>query len=114
MSHDKPVRPQDHLGPDVKLETTKLEEHPWATTMLKELGKTLKPENHNYLGSVAIHIYEGTALAFTGGMNAATVNQLSIDNCAEGIVGMGVSNAVIEIKKHYGHKHTTRDPNDKR
>lgn len=111
----KPIRPQDQLGLDVKMESKELGSDPWAYKMIGEIGKQFTPDDMEYMGSIAIHYYKtkSDTLAVDR-YSVATAHQIAVGDMREYIAVMGVTNLVVKIKEYYGRVHRTRDPNDKR
>lgn len=114
MQFKRPERPQDKLGLDVELSTTPLENDSWAQTTLKDIGKAMKPNDMTYLGSLAVHYYRTSDNVIHQRYEMATKQQLAIGSTNEALVLMGLSNLAIELKKFFGHKHSTRDTKDRR
>jgi hypothetical protein len=110
------MRHQDFLGPDVELTDSALVD-PWATNMLKEIGKAITPNEHTYLGSVACHYYRtGTNAVIIDKKvgDVALAQQICLADINEYIAMMGVADLGIKVKQHYGHSHKTTDVKDKR
>lgn len=118
VSGAKPMRPQDHLGTDVKLDSKQLDNDPWAQKMLREIGKTMENDNERdgvYMGSIAIHFYKSKDMQTVAGQyGVAMKTQMCIGTLNEYIAMMGVSNLAVEMRKYFGRAHKTTDQNDKR
>ena len=110
------MRPQDHLGPDVVITDEALVDG-WAQATLKDVGKSMTPAEHTYLGSVATHYYrtgEGKILTDNKVGDVALAQQVCLGDLNEFIAMMGVSDLAIKIKQFYNRSHSTRDANDRR
>jgi len=57
MSGKKQTSAIGQLGIDVRVTNKSLGVDPWAGTMLERIAKAFKPDNHEYIGSFATHIY---------------------------------------------------------
>lgn len=114
QSGERPMRPQDHLGPEVKIERQDLENDQWAQTTLKDIGKTMKQAQHVYMGSVAVHFYRTQENVLTGEHELALKNQLALADITEAVASMALANLAVEMKRHYGRSHKTTDTKDKR
>jgi hypothetical protein len=122
QSGEKPLRPHDNQGLGIKLESKTLENDPWAQNMLKEIGRTMTPgSDYQYMGSIALHWYvTQTHVVLVPGEGAqprhtmATKQQFCVSGLSQAAVNTGVGQLLVELKKHYGGKHSTRDTNDLR
>jgi len=115
QSGEKPMRPQDHLGLDVTIDREVLENDTWAQNMLKEIGKTMTPDQHTYMGSMALHFYKtANENLVTRSYDVATKQQLTLGDLNEYLANMGLSNLLIEVKRHFGRVHKTTDGKDRR
>ena len=119
ITGEKPKKPHQHLGTDVKLTSKALENDKWAQRVLRDLGQYFgnldREQDVEYLGSVAIHVYRSTAtVTGAGKYGMAQVNQLAIGDISEFWLNAALSNFIIEIKKHYGRRHLTTDTADTR
>lgn len=116
QSGDKPLRPQDNLGPNVEITDMPLVD-PWAQNTLRDIGKAITPAQHTYMGSVAIHYFRtGTDAVLTDNKvgDVALAQQLCLSDINEYIAMMGLSDMAVKMRQHYGRSHSTRDTKDRR
>jgi len=118
MAHNKPVRPQDMLGTDVRMDSKTLEPDVWANTLLKDCGRSMESDRERdgvYIGSFAVHVYKSKDMQTASGQyGVAFKTQLCIGDLNEYITMTAVSNLAVEVRKYYGRNHKTTDQNDKR
>lgn len=123
QSGDKPQRPQDHLGLDVKIDQEDIENDAWMQTVLKDVAKNCPPSpQHIYMGSIAVHMWRTPErVVLTPGMeggerlhDVANVIQIAVGDTNEYIANMTLANVMVRLKQHFGRKHSTRDLNDGR
>lgn len=122
VSGQKYKRPHDEMGMDVKLDSKKLENDPWAQNLLREVGKTMTPgPDYSYLGSCAIHWYKTGDRVVLSPMGdslpshtMAVKHQFAVGDISSAAVNTGVGQFLIELKKYFGYDHKTTDTKDKR
>lgn len=115
VSGSKPMRPQDALGLDVKLESKDLENDEWVQSLLRETGRAQAETGMEYLGSIAVHYYKSDSVDQLSGRYAAfTKSQIAIGTLNEALTNMGISNLVIELKKRFNRSTKTMDSLDRR
>lgn len=116
QSGTKPLRPQDMLGPSVEI-TDQAMIDPWSQATLKDIGKSMTPAEHTYMGSVATHYYrtgEGKVITDNKVGDVALVQQVCLSDINEYIAMMGVADLGIKVKQYYGRTHKTADAKDAR
>jgi len=114
MIDNKPKDLISSLGVDVELDAKAMEKDPWASNMLKEIGKTVAPSGMEYKGSVAIHYYVQEGAVTKDRYEMASIAQINVDDMSEQLTLLGVNNTVVELRKHYGRKNSTTRPGDRR
>ena len=113
----KPKRPHDELGIDVQLDRETLENDPWASKMLQEIGTLLTKaasDQHNYMGSIAIHFCRTSGDLVTNKYEIANIMQWCTGDMNEAVLNAGLANLVTEFKRQMGRSHRTTDKRDKR
>lgn len=105
----KPLKPYQRFGPEVKLESKDLAKVPQATIQLEAAGLALKPVGSEYLGSMCVHMYTSPLTS-----EFHTVQQFTDTELEHRVLLMALSNLTITLNSKYGFKHKTTDKRDKR
>lgn len=118
MTNKNPNALTATFGPDVKLEAKKYKD-PGANAALRRVGAEMAPEGHSYKGSIAVHFYEPVLakdLAVLTQFIGDKVGHDILSCVSPGWVQFGLSNLVLEFRKHEGSisKNSTTNKNDKR
>ena len=98
----------DAMGPQVKVTNDKMENDIYAATMLRETAKALRPGDHSYLGSVAVHYYASGPLsvstkdvAWKAQIIGAQPNEGLADNLNEQVAVFSIADFAQNLRKHY-------------
>lgn len=108
---------------EVKLTSENMENDVWASTMLREIGKTVRPAGADYLGSFVTHIYASNDFSgLTKSVNY--IHQIVgkepgtglSSHVREFVASTAVADLAIRLRKHFNPDwdHSTTNKNDKR
>ena len=106
------VRQLDNLGLDVEITSKSLGTNQVMSDQLRDMGVTLRPDSHEYVGSFVTHIYASPMLR-----DAAFIHHHSFKQKPnESLVSSAVSALAVHLMQVlFGRdKPATRDPRDKR
>lgn len=112
------------FGPEVTLTTENDVPDVWCSSMLREVGKTMKPTDMDYMGSVSVHFYATKDQLHRQKYEAVFKHQFVGAKQGEGLAGsvgeqfavFALSDLALRLRQHYhsAHKNPTRNPQDKR
>ena len=107
------------MGPNVDMSTETMDNDPWASKMLKEIGDILtKKQQANgmkYLGSYAFHIFADKGLGLSGKLSMGSITQVALDDdCSERLALLAFNNGVLEMRRQWNPNAKSGRRGDKR